>query len=105
MEEDTLKGNLSVVFDDYSEQVSHACYSELVRARLPLRLPEAVRRIDDRLLGDGGTMSEMQVEVLRRNPNMDAETARALESAGFRGAVMDAVTAATARSKELGEKK
>lgn len=77
LEEDTLKGNLSVVFDDYSEQVSHACYSELVRARLPLRLPEAVRRIDDRLLGDGGAMNEMQVEVLRRNPKMDAETARA----------------------------
>ncbi|MEO5912629.1 MAG: Wadjet anti-phage system protein JetA family protein [Luteolibacter sp.] len=77
LEEDTLKGNLSVVFDDYSEQVSHACYSELVRARLPLRLPEAVRRIDDRLCGDCGTMSDMQVEVLRRNPNMDAETARA----------------------------
>jgi len=78
LEEDTLKGNLSVVFDDYSEQVSHACYSELVRARLPLRLPEAVRRIDDRLLGDGGAMSEMQTEVLRRNPNMDGETARAI---------------------------
>ncbi len=77
LEEDTLKGNLSVVFDDYSEQVSHACYSELVRARLPLRLPEAVRRIDDRLLGDGATLSEMQVEVLRRNPNMEAEPARA----------------------------
>lgn len=77
LEEDTLRGNLSVVFDDYSEQVSHACYSELVRARLPLRLPEAVRRIDDRLLGDGGAMNDMQVEVLRRNPSMDAETARA----------------------------
>lgn len=78
LEEDTLKGNLSVVFDDYSEQVSHACYSELVRARLPLRLPEAVRRIDERLLGDGGAMAEMQTEVLRRNPNMDAGTARAI---------------------------
>lgn len=77
LEEDTLKGNLSVVFDQYSEQVSHACYSELVRARLPLRLPEAVRRIDERLLGDGGTLSEMQVEVLRRNPAMDAQTAHA----------------------------
>jgi hypothetical protein len=78
LEEDTLKGNLSVVFDDYSEQVSHACYSELVRARLSLRLPEAVRRIDERLLGDGGAMAEMQTEVLRRHPNMDAETARAI---------------------------
>lgn len=77
LEEDTLRGNLSVVFDDYSEQVSHACYAELVRARLPLRLPEAVRRIDDRLLGDHATMSEMQIEVLRRNPHSDSETAGA----------------------------
>ena len=77
LEEDTLKGNLSVVFDDYSEQMSHACYAELVRARLPLRLPETVRRIGDRLLGDGGATAEMQTEVLRRNPGMSAETARA----------------------------
>jgi len=77
LEEDTLKGNLSVVFDDYSEQMSHACYTELVRARLPLRLPETVRRIGDRLLGDAGAMAEMQTEVLRRHPAMNAETARA----------------------------
>ncbi len=76
LEEDTLKGNLAVIFDDYSEQVSHACYSELVRARLALRLPEAVRRIEERLLGDGGAMSEMEIEVLRRHPEMDAETSR-----------------------------
>lgn len=77
LEQNTLKGNLELVFDDYSEQISHACYGELVRARLPLRLPEAVRHIGDRLLGDGGAMADMQTEVLRRNPAMSAETARA----------------------------
>ena len=77
LEEDTLKGNLAVVFDDYSEQLSHACYGELVRSRLPLRLPEAVRRIGERLSDDAGAMAEMQTEVLRRNPAMSAETARA----------------------------
>lgn len=77
LEEDTLKGNLAVVFDEYSQQLSHACYGELVRARLPLRLPETVRRIGDRLVGDGGAMADMQTEVLRRNPTMSAETARA----------------------------
>ncbi len=77
LEENTLKGNLAVVFDDYADQISHACYGELVRARLPLRLPEAVRRIGVRLLDDGGAMAEMQTEVLRRNPGMSAETARA----------------------------
>ena len=77
LEEKTLKGNLAVVFDDYAEQISHACYGELVRARLPLRLPEAVQRIGVRLLDDGGAMAEMQTEVLRRNPGMSLETARA----------------------------
>lgn len=76
LEEETLKGNLETVFDDYSEQISHACYAELVRARLPLRLPEAVNRIANRLMGCSASLSEMQTEVLRRHPNMSAETAR-----------------------------
>lgn len=77
MEEETLQGNLSVVFDDYSEQMSNSCYASLVRARLPLRLPEAARRIGDRLAGDHGALAAMQEEVLRRHPEMSAETARA----------------------------
>lgn len=77
MEEETLHGNLSLVFDDYSEQMSNSCYASLVRSRLPLRLPEAVRRIGDRLAGDHGALSAMQQEVLRRHPEMNAESARA----------------------------
>lgn len=77
LEEDTLQGNLSLVFDDYTEQVAHGAYAELIRARLPLRLPDAVRRIGERLLDDGGAMAEMQAELLRRHPQMSAETARA----------------------------
>ena len=77
LEEETLRGNLAVVFDDYSEQMSHACYAELVRARLPLRLPEASRRVHDRLLADAGAMDAMTTEVLRRHTNISAESARA----------------------------
>lgn len=77
LEEDTLKGNLSVVFDDYTEQMSHACYAELVRSRLPLRLPEAVNRITHRLMNDAGAFSDMHTEVLRRQPDISSETARA----------------------------
>lgn len=68
MEEETLQGNLSVAYDDYSEQMSNSCYASLVRDRLPLRLPEAVRRIGDRLAGDRGALAAMQEEVLRRHP-------------------------------------
>lgn len=77
MEEETLQGNLAVVFDDYSEQMSNSCYASLVRARLPLRLPEAARRIGERLAGDHGALATMQEEVLRRHPEMNAEVARA----------------------------
>lgn len=75
LDEETLKGNLAMVFDDYAEQMSHACYTELVRARLPLRLPEAVMRITDRLMTHTLTYAEMQAEVLRRHPEMTADQA------------------------------
>ncbi len=77
LEEDTLQGNLAVVFDDYAEQIAHGAYAELIRARLPIRLPDAVRRIGDRLLDDSGAMAEMQTELLRRDPGLSAESARA----------------------------
>ena len=43
----TLKENLAVLFDQFAERIGHACYSELVRARLPLRLAEARMRIEE----------------------------------------------------------
>lgn len=77
LEEETLKGNLGVVFDDYSEQMSRSCYAALVRARLPTRLPDAVRRITERLANDSATLADMQTEVMRRHPDLSAECARA----------------------------
>jgi hypothetical protein len=75
LEEETLRGNLSVVFDDYAGQVARGAYAELVRARLPARLPEAVRRIGEGLLDDPGALPEMQAELLRREPNLAPEAA------------------------------
>ena len=77
LEEETLQGNLSVVFDDYSEQMSHSCYAALVRSRLPLRLPEAVRRISDRLAAEPTAIDAMQEAILRRQPEISAAQARA----------------------------
>jgi Family of unknown function (DUF5716) len=75
LDQDTLRGNLSLVFNDYADQVGHGAYAELVRARLPIRLPEAVRRIGDRLFNDGAAMAEMTNEQLRRCPGMTADSA------------------------------
>lgn len=83
LEEETLRGNLGVVFDDYSEQMSRSCYAALVRARLPMRLPDAVRRISERLADDPATLADMQTEVLRRHPELSAESARARVAAAL----------------------
>jgi hypothetical protein len=43
-EEDTLKGNLALVFEDNAEQIAHGAYAELIRARPSARGGEAHRR-------------------------------------------------------------
>jgi len=61
----SLKENLEVVFDQYAEQVGHGAYSELVRSRLPTRLPEAHDAVE-RLATDAELLGRMAEEVLRR---------------------------------------
>lgn len=70
----TLKENLAVLFDQFAERIGHACYAELVRSRLPLRLAEARRRVEA-LEWDADLLSKMQVELLRREPELTSETA------------------------------
>lgn len=73
----TLKENLSVLFDKFAERIGRACYSELVRARLPLRLADARRRIDS-LEENPDLMAKMQAEVQRRHPDFSPEDAETL---------------------------
>jgi len=70
----TLKENLAVLFDQFAERIGHACYAELVRARLPLRLGEARRRVEE-LEYDAELLGKMQAELLRREPALSPETA------------------------------
>ena len=70
----TLKENLAVLFDQFAERIGHACYAELVRARLPLRLGEARWRVEE-LASDAELLGKMQAEVLRREPALSPETA------------------------------
>ena len=70
----TLRENLAVLFDHFAERIGHACYAELVHARLPLRLAEARRRVEE-IEGDADLLGKMQAEVLRREPALLPETA------------------------------
>jgi hypothetical protein len=72
----TLKENLSLLFDQFAERIGRACYAQLVHARLPSRLAEAQRAIEQ-LDSDAQRLAEMQTEVLRRDPMLSAESAMA----------------------------
>lgn len=71
---ETLRENLAVLYDDFSETIGHACYRELVRARLPSRILQARRRLDE-VASNARLLDGMQRERLRRSPQVDAPTA------------------------------
>jgi hypothetical protein len=72
----SLRENLEVVFDQYATQVGHTAYAELVRSRLPTRLPEARVQVEA-LQNDAELLFRMQEEVLRRENGLDPGTAMA----------------------------
>jgi hypothetical protein len=61
----SLKENLAVVFDEFAGNVGSGAYAELVRARLPTRLPEA-RDAVERLQNDTDLLHKMAEELSRR---------------------------------------
>jgi len=65
LEAQTLRQNLSVLYDDFSETIGHSCYRELVRVRLPIRLKQARKRLEE-IEMDIAILERMQSELLRR---------------------------------------
>ena len=65
LEAKSLRENLAVVFDEYAGNVGRGAYSELVRSRLPTRLPEA-RETVERLQNDADLLAKMADEFARR---------------------------------------
>jgi len=72
----TLKENLAVLFDEFSERIGRTCYAQRVQARLPSKLA-AARRSMDELENDFELLGKMQMEVMRRLPALSPEGAMA----------------------------
>jgi hypothetical protein len=72
----SLKENLSVLFDQFAERIGRTCYAQMVHARLPSRLAEA-RRVIDNELGQVELQAKMQTELMRRDPALTPEAAMA----------------------------
>lgn len=72
----TLKENLALIYDQFAERIGRTCYAQLVHARLPSKLSEA-RRAIDAAEGSAALLTEMQTEVMRRDPSQSPEAAMA----------------------------
>jgi hypothetical protein len=64
------------LFDQFSEQIGRNCYAQLVHARLPSRLAEARRAVEEQL-DRADLQMQMQIEVMRREPALSPEAAMA----------------------------
>lgn len=74
----TLKENLAVIFDRFTESIGRTCYSQLVHARLLSRLSDAKRALEGAEgFGSPELQIKMQDEVMRREPTLSHETAMA----------------------------
>jgi len=70
----TLRDNLRVLYDEFSENIGHACYRELVRSQLPTKIVCARQRLNELAL-DETVLEKMQRELLRRRESLDATSA------------------------------
>ena len=61
----TLRENLAILYDEFSEAIGHSCYRELVRVRLPIRVRQA-RRCLEQIELDEVLHDKMVREVMRR---------------------------------------
>jgi len=70
----SIKQNLSLLYDHFAERIGRTCYAQLVHSRLPTKLAETHRALEN-LLGHADLLESMQSEVMRREPTLPAETA------------------------------
>lgn len=65
----TLKQNLSVLYDDFAENIGQRCYKQLIAMKLPLRLP-AVRQNIAAIEANPTVIARMEAEMLTRRPDL-----------------------------------
>jgi hypothetical protein len=73
----TLRENLTILYDEFSEAIGHSCYRELVRLRLPVRVRQARLRLEQ-IESDMAVLERMQREVLRRRTSDDPAQAMSI---------------------------
>ncbi|QQL44460.1 Wadjet anti-phage system protein JetA family protein [Sulfuriroseicoccus oceanibius] len=66
---DSLKENLQVLYDDFSENIGQRCYKQLIDLDIPVRLP-LVREQLDAIRHDPTIVAKMEIELQKRRPEL-----------------------------------
>jgi hypothetical protein len=95
----TLRENLVILYDEFSEAIGHSCYRELVRVRLPVRVKQARRRLEE-IERDQAVLERMQKEVMRRR--LAEDPAHAMSHVRLRlQALFDLIEAIEPQAEEI----
>lgn len=70
----SLKENLALLYDQFTERIGRTCYAQLVHSRLPTKLSETHRALES-LSSHADLLTKMQSEVMRREPALSPEAA------------------------------
>ena len=71
---DSLKENLQVLYDDFSENIGQRCYKSLIGLDIPIRVP-LVKQALSSIENNPMIISKMEVEFQKRRPELSDEEA------------------------------
>jgi len=84
---DSLKENLQVLYDDFSENIGQRCYKSLIDLDIPIRLPLVRAKLDD-IQHSPAVVAQMEIELQKRRPELTDGEASERIAKGLQEAVI-----------------
>lgn len=84
---DSLKENLHVLYDDFSENIGQRCYKSLVSLDIPVRLPLVREKLDE-IKHSPQIVAQMEIELQKRRPELTDDEASERIARGLQEAVV-----------------
>ncbi|MGJ8657936.1 MAG: Wadjet anti-phage system protein JetA family protein [Akkermansiaceae bacterium] len=87
LKSDTLKENLQVLYDDFSENIGQRCYKQLIALDIPIRLPLVREKLNE-IQHSPAIVAQMEIELQKRRPELTDSEASYRIAKGLQEAVI-----------------
>lgn len=84
---DSIKENLQVLYDDFSENIGQRCYKSLIDLDIPIRLPLVREKLAD-IQHSPAVVAQMEIELQKRRPELTDGEASERIAKGLQEAVI-----------------